>query len=317
LGSNRFFLGEESRIFTSKTYPMKTTVSFLAFVLTMNVFAQQNDVSVNKYWTQGKAEVNVYELSQNRYKDNHPGQAISVFVTEDFLTDKQVKNEYYTNPKSTWTLKNIQIRKFTTGVYDYSLFSSVFTPIDRNTFPQSLKVTATSQEWCGTIFTQVNLRGEKYKYEQRSYFEKEGDVTDAIDKGVLEDELYTVLRMNPEFLPKGNFQIIPALNFMQLKHLKNSTYKANGSIRTYKESAFTGTKLNEYRVIIPELKRELRIVYENQAPYKIVGWLDTFPSAFDKKLRTTKATLKKQKMLPYWGQNSLQDTSLRKELGLK
>jgi hypothetical protein len=296
---------------------MRTTVYFIALFITVSAFSQQNDVSVNKYWTQGKAEVNVYELSQNRYKNNHPGQVISVFVTEDFLTDKQVKNEYYTNPNSTWILKNIQLRKFTTGVYDYSLFSSVFTPIDRNKFPQSLKVTATSQEWCGTIFTQVNFRGEKYKYQQRSYFEKEGDADGAIDKGVLEDELYTVLRMNPEFLPKGDFQIIPALNFMQLKHLPNRTYKANGSVRTYKEDEFTGAKLNEYRVVIPELKRKLRIIFENKAPYKIVGWLDSFPSAFDKKIRTTKATLKAQKMLPYWGQNSLEDASLRKELGLK
>jgi len=295
---------------------MRNTIFLIAVFLISSVFAQQNDVSVNKYWTQGKAEVTVYELSQNRYKDNHPGQAVSVFVTEDFLTDKQVKNEYYTNPKSTWILKNIQLRKFTTGVYDYSLFSSVFTPIDRNAFPHSLKVTATSQEWCGTIFTQVNLRDKKYKYEQRSYFEKEGDVSDAINAGVLEDELYTVLRMNPEFLPRGEFQLIPALNFMQLKHLKNRTYKANGAIRTYKGNEFTGEKLNEYRITIPDLQRELRIVYENQAPYKIVGWLDTFPSAFDKKPRTTKATLTKQKMLPYWGQNSLNDTSLRKELGL-
>ena len=82
-------------------------------------------MGTNTYWTQGKAEVNVYELSQNRYKDNHPGQLVSVFVTEDFLTDKQVKNETYTNPKSTWTFKNIQLRKFTTGIYDYSLFSRI------------------------------------------------------------------------------------------------------------------------------------------------------------------------------------------------
>jgi hypothetical protein len=296
---------------------MRNLAFLIVFVLTLPISAQQNDVATNNYWTQGKAEVSVYELSQNRYKDNHPGQVVSVFVTEDFLTDKQVKNEYYSNPKSTWILKNIQLRKFTTGVYDYSLFSSVFTPIDRSTFPQSLKVTATSQEWCGTIFTQVNLRGEKYKYQQRSYFEKEGDVLDAISKGVLEDELYTVLRMNPALLPKGEFQIIPALNFMQLKHLPNKTYKANGSIRTFKGTEFTGEKLQEYRVVIPDLKRELRIVFENQAPYKIVGWLDTFPSAFDKKPRTTQAILKKQKMLPYWGQNSLGDTNLRKELGLK
>ena len=136
---------------------MKEITRVLIFFISSSLIAQHNDVSSNTHWTQGKAEVNVYKLSQNRYNENHPGTLISVFVTEDFLVDKQVKNERYTNPNSTWTLKNIQIRKFTTGVYDYSLFSSVFTPINRTKFPQSLKVTASSQEWCGTIFTQLNL----------------------------------------------------------------------------------------------------------------------------------------------------------------
>ena len=296
---------------------MKTSFSATLFIsIFLSAHAQINDVATNDYWTQGKAEVSVYELSQNRYKENHPGQLVNVFVTEDFLTDKQVKNERYVNVNSTWILKNIQLRKFTTGVYDYSLFSSVFTPIDRTKFPQSLKVTATSQEWCGTIFTQLNLRGEKYKYEQRSYFEKEGDVSNIINAAFLEDELYTVLRMNPELLPKGDFQIIPALNFMPFQHLSNRTYKANAGIRTYKENVFQGEKLNEYRVRFPELKRELRIIFENKAPYKVVGWLDSFPSAFDGKIRTTKATLKNQKILAYWGQSGLRDINLRRELGL-
>lgn len=295
---------------------MKTILSILLLGISFVVSSQQNDVATNTYWTQGKAEVNVYELSQNRYKDNHPGHLISVFVTEDFLTEKQVKNEYYTNPKSTWTFKNIQLRKFNTGVYDYSLFTSVFTPIDRVKFPRSLKVSASSQEWCGTIFTQLNLRDEKFKYQQYSYFEKEGDVMDTMDKAFLEDEVFTVLRMNPELLPKGEFEMIPALNFMQLKHLKNRTFKVIAGIRTYKEKEFKGEKLNEYRIEFPELKRTLRIVFENKAPYKIVGWLDSFPSAFDGTVRTSKISLKVQKMLPYWSLNRLNDQKIRQELGL-
>jgi len=295
---------------------MERKLLILALLTTYCSYAQKNDVATNKYWTQGKAEVSVYELSQNRYKENHPGHVVSIFVTEDFLTDKQVKNEYYKNKNSTWILKNIQLRNFTTGVYDYSMFSSTFTPIDRNQFPKSLKVSASSQEWCGTIYTQFNYRDNEYKVQQRSYFEKEGDVDTKIKEGVLEDELFSVLRMNPEFLPKGEFMVIPAANYIQLRHLQLQNYKAIGSIRTYKEKEFKGDKLNEYRLVFPDLNRELRIVFENKAPYKIVGWLDTFPSAFDGKRRTTKAVLQKQKMLPYWSQNSLKDRSLRKELGL-
>tara|TARA_R110001632_G_scaffold102272_4_gene210368 strand:- start:2653 stop:3552 length:900 start_codon:yes stop_codon:yes gene_type:complete len=292
-------------------------IFLIALVFSGEILAQKNDVASNSYWTQGKAEVNVYEVSQNRYKENHPGQLVSVFVTEDFLTDKQVKNETYTSKSSTWILKNIQLKKFTTGVYDYSLFSSVFTPIDRGQFPKSLKVSASSQEWCGTIYTQFNLIfNTDYKVEHRSYFEKEGDKTTRIKRSFLEDEVFTVLRMNPTLLPKGNVQFIPPANYIQMKHLPLQSFKAKTTLNSYDKEDLPGGDLMEYKIEYVQLKRTMRIVFENKAPYKIIGWFETFPSAFDGKLRTTRAVLKQQKMLPYWSQNSLKDATLRKELGL-
>jgi hypothetical protein len=298
---------------------MKTLISILIFSLFSlgTIFAQKNNVAVDSYWSQGKAEVNVYEVSQNRYRENHSGQLVSVFVTEDFLTNKQVKNEYYVNENSTWILKNIQLKKFTTGVYDYSLFNSVFTPIDRNKFPKSLKVSASSQEWCGTIYTQFNLNlNSEYKVEHRSYFEKEGDRTTRIKSSYLEDEVFTVLRMNPLLLPLGTVQLIPPANYLQLKHLQIQSYKAFTSLIPYNEKEFSGSNLMQYKIVYPQLKRTIRIVFENKAPYKIMGWFEKFPSSFDGKLRTTGVILKTQKMLPYWKQNSLKDKQLREELGL-
>ncbi len=294
-----------------------TYIFIISFFTVGTMFAQKNNVAANVYWSQGKAEVNVYEVSQNRYQENHPGQLVSVFVTEDFLTDKQVKNERYTNKNSTWILKNIQLKKFTTGVYDYSLFSVVFTPIDRNKFPKSLKVSASSQEWCGTIFTQFNLiENTDYKVEHRSYFEAEGDRTTRMKKSFLEDEVFTVLRMNPSLLPIGTIQLIPPANYIQLKHLQFQSFKATASLTSYDKKEVSGINLMEYKIEYSQLKRSMSIIFENKTPYKIVGWFETFPSAFDGKLRTTSAILKAQKMLTYWSQNSLKDEHLRKELGL-
>ena len=300
---------------------MKTSIFKVLFVISLftvgDIYAQTNNVAVDNYLSQGKAEVNVYEVSQNRYQENHSGQLVSVFVTEDFLTDKQVKNERYVNENSAWILKNIQLKKFTTGVYDYSLFNSVFTPIDRNKFPKSLKVSASSQEWCWTIYTQFNLNlNSEYKVEHRSYFEKEGDRTTRIKSSYLEDEVFTVLRMNPLLLPLGTVQLIPPANYLQLKHLQIQSYKAFTSLIPYNEKEFSGSNLMQYKIVYPQLKRTIRIVFENKAPYKIMGWFEKFPSSFDGKLRTTGVILKTQKMLPYWKQNSLKDKQLREELGL-
>lgn len=298
---------------------MKTLIyiPILSLFALGTTFAQKNNVAVDSYWSQGKAEVNVYKVSQNRYQENHSGQLVSVFVTEDFLTNKQVKNEYYVSENSTWILKNIQLKKFTTGVYDYSLFNSVFTPIDRSNFPKSLKVSASSQEWCGTIYTQFNLiLNSDYKVEHRSYFEKEGDIATRIKSSYLEDEVFTVLRMNPLLLPLGTVQLIPSANYIQLKHLQIQSYKAFTSLIPYTKKELSGSNLMEYKIVYPQLKRSINIVFENKAPYKIMGWFEKFPSSFDGKLRTTSVILKTQKMLPYWKQNSLKDKKLREELGL-
>lgn len=293
-------------------------IQFLVFFLIGGMLVgQENDLALNSYWSQGKAEINVYEISQNRYQENHSGQLVSVFVTEDFLTYKQVKNEQYQNKNSTKILKNIQLKKFTTGVYDYSLFSSVFTPIDRSKYPKSLKVSASSQEWCGTIYTQFNLLyNSDYKVEHRSYFEKEGDLNRQIKNSFLEDEIFTVIRMNPLFLPKGVRQFIPPANYIQLKHIPLTSYEVKASLNPYVKEDLSGDNLMEYKMEYAKLNRTMRIIFQNKAPYKIIAWYETFPSAFDGKMRTTSAILKTQKMLPYWRQNSLKDLGLRKELGL-
>lgn len=303
---------------------MKKVAHFVVFIVLFSQFScgqetknmTSKEVDIDKYWTQGLAEINVYALSQNRYQENHNGQLISVFVREDFLHQKQVKNERYTNQNTTPILKNIQLRKFTTGVYDYSMFTSTFTPLDRTRFPKTLKVSSSSQEWCGNVYLQFNYRDNAYQTELRSYFEGEGDQNVIINDGILEDELFNVLRMDPNSLPQGNFQMIPSANYVQLKHAKLASTAAKGALQHYVEKEFSGIDLKEYIIEMPALKRTLRIVFENKAPYKIVGWLDSYPSAFDNKIRTTKISLQKQKMLDYWSKNSLKDVKLRKELGI-
>ncbi|NNK73098.1 MAG: septum formation inhibitor Maf, partial [Flavobacteriaceae bacterium] len=43
------------------------------------------------YWYAGQAEVTSYSLKQERYGELREGTAVTVFVTEDFVPQKQVK----------------------------------------------------------------------------------------------------------------------------------------------------------------------------------------------------------------------------------
>ncbi len=270
---------------------------------------------LDDYWYQGKAEINSYDLEQARYSDVHPGEAVLIFVSEDFLTDKQVKNDNYTNKNSTPILKNNFLRKFTTGIYDYSIMTSVFTPADTKQFPKTAKMTISSQDWCGQSFMQINQQKNKYKVELRSYFESEGDKDFTIDDALLEDEIFNRIRMNPDALPTGKTQLIPSATIARLMHLDLQPMTTIITKKAYKGTEFQGENLVAYEIEYPALKRKLSIVYQKEAPYIIEGWTDKY-TALSRQQLTTKATRKKTVLSPYWRQNNPKDVGLRKDLGL-
>ncbi|MCB9039737.1 MAG: hypothetical protein H6557_24225 [Lewinellaceae bacterium] len=278
---------------------------------------QQSPPKLGDYWYQGKAEISRYELQQNRYADVHPGEAVLIFVTEDFLTDKQVKNENYANPNSTPILKMNMIRKFPTGLYSYAIMSSVFTPTRVEEFPQTLKVATTTQEWCGHTYQQVNFQDGGYKNTLHSYFENEADQITKVKYAVLEDELFNRIRMNPEGLPTGTLQVLPATAMARLLHLPFEPLEAKASLSDYAGSDFSGEGLRMYTLEYPVLNRTLEIVFHSEAPYIIEGWADSYPSIMDRKVRKSIARRTKTIMSPYWQKHDKGDMALRKELGLE
>ena len=110
------------------------------------------------------------------------------------------------------------------------------------------------------MFTQLNLiDNTDYKVEHRSYFENEGDRTTRIKKSFLEDEVFTVLRMNPLLLPIGIIQLIPPANYIQLKHLQLQSFKAITSLTSYDKKEVSGKNLMEYKMEYAQLKRSMSI----------------------------------------------------------
>ena len=180
-----------------------------------------------EYWYSGLAELSRYNLNQFRYRDGHPGEVIQIFVTEDFLTDKQVKNDHYTSPNSISVLKNNRMRRFTTGLYDYSVMTSVFTPADGS---PTEKVTFSSQDWCGQNYVQLNRSEEGYKVQIRSYFESEGDAELSVQPDLLEDEVFNLVRIDPKLLPTGEINVLPSIAHLRFSHSKFDSYPANASL---------------------------------------------------------------------------------------
>ncbi|MEO6230663.1 MAG: hypothetical protein ABJB11_01410 [Ferruginibacter sp.] len=263
-----------------------------------------------QYWYDGKAELTSYNLKQSRYGEIHDGNVVNVFVTEDFSKVKQVKLD---EPEKAGSdrlpvLKLNQSFKFITGIYPYSMMLSAFSPVDINQYPHPVKITASSQEWCGSSFFQLNNRNKQYQVELRSYFEKENDQDLKLDQVLLEDEWWNIIRINPEQLPTGTHIVLPGALYLRLSHKTISAVKAQLSIIQKDSTTF-------FTVVYPQLNRTLSINFENKFPYTILGWSDSF-AGLDGKILTTTATRNKMIMTDYWRKHLNIDRKLREDLGL-
>lgn len=259
------------------------------------------------YWYSGNAEITSYALEQARYGELRDGKAVLVYVTEPFLKDKQVKAEQ-SHSSNIPVLKLNSTKKYLTGIYPYSIMSSSFYPVHDN--QHAIKVTFSTQEWCGQVFTQLNNR-EKYNVKSFSYFEREGDKDITLEKEVLENELWNKIRIDPSSLPLGEFKMIPSLEYIRMSHTVLNSYKAEASL-THDNG------INTYNIHYPDLKRTLEIHFSSTFPYTIEGWTDSFKSGFGDKAKTlvSKATRIKTLKTPYWRQNKNKHISLRDTLGL-
>lgn len=277
--------------------------------------AQGADEDFRKYWYSGQAELTSYALEQARYGEVHNGHAVLIFVTEDFSRSKQVKLDNPASAKEDRVpiLKLNFDKKFNTGLYPYSMMTSVFTPVSGDD-PHALKVTTSSQEWCGHTFTQLNRVGQGYRLREFSYFESEGDLDATFEDAVSEDELWTTIRLSPATLPTGDVELIPGSMYMRLKHVAWEPRKAVATLAPHDEEDGWMVYSLEY----PKLRRKLSIHFQKDFPHEIEGWEEVYTSGWGRSAQqmVTRAQRLERLQTDYWSKNRVVDEAMRQELRL-
>lgn len=258
------------------------------------------------YWFSGQAEITSYKLMQERYGEIREGTAVTIFVTEDFLPEVQVKANNFSD-KNITVMKLNQMKNFNTGIYPYSIMSSSFSPIYES--GNALKISNSVQEWCGQVYMQLNNKTD-FEIQSHSYFEGEANQKLSLQKTWLEDELYNLIRINPEELPTGDISIIPPFEYIRLRHKEIKEYKAFANIKQ-------GDSLTIYTLNYPDLQRQLKLFFKNDFPYALEKWeeLNGANENDTLKLRTTATKLKRMKT-NYWTKNRNEFAPLRDSLGL-
>jgi len=256
------------------------------------------------YWYDGEAEITSYKLEQARYGELREGTAVLVYVTEDFLPNVQVKADNY-NETNIPVLKLNATKNFNTGIYPYSIMQSTFYPVTNN--QHALKISASIQEWCGHVYMQLNNRNT-FEVQSHSYFQGEADENFKLDKTWTENELWTKLRIDPKSLPVGQLDLIPALESTRLNHEALEPQKA-----------FTKLENNSYTISYPEANRTLKINFNPNFPFDIIGWEETTTNGIgtSSETLTTKATKLETLKSDYWNKKSNADLNLRETLKLQ
>jgi len=249
------------------------------------------------YWFSGTAEITSYTLEQERYGEMRDGSAVLIYVTEDFRPDTQVK----ANKKNDLTIPVLKLnstKNFLTGIYPYSIMTSTFIPIFEET--HALKISTSIQEWCGQTYAQLNNRNA-FEITSHSYFDNEADQNFILEKTWLEEEFWTLLRIDPTALPVGEISVIPSLEYAKLRHKNLKAELANATL-TEEES------LINYTISYPKSDRSLSIWFQKEAPYVIEKWEEKIGKF------TTKATKRNQIQSAYWSKNKRNDEVLRESL---
>lgn len=265
------------------------------------------DKSFKDYWFAGDAELTSYKLQQARYGELNEGKAVLIYVSEQFLAKEQVKADTMKND-NIGVLKLNKHKSFLTGIYPYTIMTSTFSPIQND--GHAIKISNTTQEWCGNAYSQLNNRA-LFDITSHSYFDGEADKSFSLSKATLEDELWTKIRLDPTTLPLGSMNVIPALEYSRLLHIETKAYPAKIALKK-------GATHSVYTINYPTLSRTLSITFSNTFPFIIEGWEDTYKSGFDAnaKMLTSTATRMSTIKEKYWEMHNNKHVKDRQKLGL-
>lgn len=280
------------------------------------VFAETPDFYA--HWGDGKAEISSYRVAQPRYGENREGYGVLIFVTEDLNRNTYIKVESPT-PRAdrVYVLKLNNILKFTTGIYDYSVMTSVFSAVEgfagTNPF-ELMKVNLSSQEWCGHIFDEIRVDNGYLRGALNSYFEREGLRTYSLDmpEGFQsEDHLLIQIReLKGPIMQAGESRPIKLLRTLwsyRTRHRPHALADAILSKGTPEAVTSSGKSLDAipWRVAAGDWSKTIWV--EKSYPHRILKWEGASDGSGE-----LIVTIRE----PYWRQKTAKDEIFRKRLGI-
>jgi len=269
-------------------------------------------------WFDNRAEITTYALKENRYNEIRTGMRTMIFVTEPMLLDKLIKPDRPISSKNQiQVLKLNDLRKFATGIYDYSVMTSVFGALEeRPTIPlfSTMKVAFSCQEWCGTVSEYLYRLSNTFQGKLDSYFEIEGSYTyEFLHQNQTESEeafWIKIRELKKPWLTEGEkikIQIIPSMWGRRKDHIRAKIEQ--GEIQKGTKTILS-TALGNLAAVPwtwAYNNKQVTVFVEADYPHRILTFQEADGTSGEI-ITSTRTT--------YWQKNTNKDLNLRKELGL-
>lgn len=272
-------------------------------------------------WGDGKAEVDTYTLTQPRYGALNPGDAVLIFVTEDFSWSERVKADPGEHPDSDLrkVIKLNAVRDFDTGIYTYHVMTSTFLRLDGGdgmAVLDPIKLSFSAQEWCGMVYDELVMGPGTVRKTGHTYFDSDtappsttrvppgtvfGDSLPILIRGLKGDLLAPGASRTAPYYPTAmdtRFAHTPArLGSVTL------TRAAGTSTRTVPAGTFTV----ETWTAAVEGGETTTWYLEADGVHRIVAWESGAGE---------KAELKASERMPYWSMHAPENLNDRTRMGL-
>ncbi len=300
----------------------------LALAATAALAGAAPEPSFDEVWRDGRAELDGYRLTVDRYGHPRVGRGVAIYVTEPFSRSKHVKldDPAKADPADLVdVLKLNLVRSFQTGLYDYHTMVSLFV---RTADFTPVKVSFTSAEWCGQVYEQLDFGERRLAARYASYFEGESaDHTVKVPEGlVTEDDLFVLLRgLRGAYLAPGAKRTVPFLASPFVRRLAHRSL-AIGEATIARSAAPervtvpAGAFESDVFVVTTDDGREGRFWVESASPRRVLRWAWKRTAGADGGRSglggTDAGELTGSAREPYWKQHDPGDEKLLEKLGL-
>lgn len=120
------------------------------------------------HWSDGKAEISIYDATEVRYGKPRETEIRHIVVTESFAPDSLVKADDWRTAGARPVIKLNQVIRVPTGSYRYDQMHSSFWSQDNGSL---VKFSLAGIDSCGNTYKEGRIEGRELEYEVRTYWE--------------------------------------------------------------------------------------------------------------------------------------------------